>query len=105
MEDTALSINKIPVRLTSERWLHIVENHDDMAGFFVDVLETIENPQWIFEGFEGELWAMKRVTKSKVLLVIYRKSKEDGDGFVITAFFTTKIRKLFNRRVLWQQPL
>ena len=31
-ENIAYSINGVPIRLTAERWLHIVENHDDMAG-------------------------------------------------------------------------
>jgi hypothetical protein len=45
--DTVFSINNIPIRLTAERWLHIVENHDDMAGYYEDVLETLENPELI----------------------------------------------------------
>jgi hypothetical protein len=30
--DVAYSVDGVPVRLTSERWFHIVENHDDLAG-------------------------------------------------------------------------
>ena len=26
------SVNNVPIRLTDERWIHIVENHDDLAG-------------------------------------------------------------------------
>jgi len=53
--DVALSVNGVPVRLTSERWNHIVENHDDMAGYFYEVLETVSYPTWIFEGTDDEL--------------------------------------------------
>jgi hypothetical protein len=28
--DIAFSINRVPIRLTDERWRHIVENRDEM---------------------------------------------------------------------------
>lgn len=37
----ARSVNGVPIRLTYERWYHIVENHDELASYFHDVLETI----------------------------------------------------------------
>jgi hypothetical protein len=52
----AYSINNVPIRLTHERWFHIVENHD---GY---------------------------------LNVIYRELSTT-DGFIITAFFTSKINR------------
>ncbi len=36
--DIATSVKGVPIRLTSERWYHIVENHDDMAGHYDDVI-------------------------------------------------------------------
>jgi hypothetical protein len=30
--DIAISKAGVPIRLTDERWHHIVENHDDLAG-------------------------------------------------------------------------
>jgi hypothetical protein len=30
--DIAISKTGVPVRLSDERWYHIVENHDDVAG-------------------------------------------------------------------------
>jgi len=104
MTNIALSVNDIPIRLTSERWRHIVENHDDMAGYYYDVLEAVANPTWVLEGDEDELWAIKLVSKRKAFLVIYKESKELNEGFIITAFITTKIRKLLKRRIIWQQP-
>ena len=32
--DQAVSRNGVPIRLTEERWFHIVENHDDLAGYY-----------------------------------------------------------------------
>ncbi len=48
--DIAYSVNNIPIRLTAERWYHIVENHDDVAGHYDDVLLTIESPDFIIRG-------------------------------------------------------
>ena len=97
------SVNKIPIRITAERWSHIVENHDDIAGYYYDVLETVNKPTWVFDGDEDELWAVKLIPEKKAILVIYREFKEQNDGFIITAFFTKKIKKLLKRKILWQQ--
>jgi len=103
MSNITYSVNNLPVRLTDERWTHIVESHDDMAGYYFDVLETIANPTWIFVGDEvDELWAVKRISERKAMLVIYKESKDKKDSFIITAFFTTQIRKLLRRKIIWQ---
>lgn len=103
MTDITYSVNSTPIRLTDERWTHIVENHDDMAGYYFDVLETVANPGWVLEGDYDELWAVKLISKRKAMIVIYKEPREQNDGFIITAFFTTKVRKLLIRRILWQQ--
>lgn len=48
--DRVRSRGGVPIRLTEERWFHIVENHDDLAGHYDDVLETVENPEVILQG-------------------------------------------------------
>lgn len=74
-----------------------------MAGYYYEVLETVENPKWIFEGDEDDIWAVKLISERKALLVIYKESIEENDGFIITAFLTTKLKKLLRRKILWQQ--
>ena len=37
--ETATSVNGVPIRLTSERWSHIMEEHDDLDGYQNDCLE------------------------------------------------------------------
>ena len=103
MTNITYSVNDVPIRLTDERWTHIVENHDDIAGYYFDVLETVTNPTWVLQGDEDELWAVKLISKRKAMLVIYKESKEQDDGFIVTAFFTTKTQKLSRRRIIWQQ--
>ena len=94
MTNSAYSVNGVPIRLTAERWTHIVENHDDMAGYRFDVLETVANPVTVFRGDGDELWAVKLISERKVILVIYKELERENDDFIITAFFTTKIQKL-----------
>lgn len=68
--DIAISRNGVPIRLTEERWFHIVENHDDVAGHYDDVLDTVENPDLIKDGYRGALIAVRRVGRKKYLAVI-----------------------------------
>jgi hypothetical protein len=99
--DTARSKNGVPIRLPEERWLHITESHSEMAGFYSDVLETVESPDAIFEGGSGELLAVRRVQIDKYLVVVYKEvSKEDG--FLITAFLTRKRGQLERRSKVWE---
>ena len=48
--DTVISKAGVPIRLTDERWFHIVENHDDLAGYYDQVLEAVEDPDFILQG-------------------------------------------------------
>lgn len=99
--DVIKSKNSVPIRLTAERWLHIIENHDDLAGYYDEVLNTIEEPDYIIKGYKGAFVALKEVKKDKFLTVIYKEiSKEDG--FVVTSYFTSKI-KLEREAILWQK--
>ncbi|HSU49383.1 MAG TPA: hypothetical protein VLJ41_02290 [Segetibacter sp.] len=43
--DIAISKNTVPIRLTEERWYHISTGHPEVAAYYFEILETIENPQ------------------------------------------------------------
>lgn len=101
MNDTARSINGVPIRLTDERWRHIVEHHDDLAGHFHDVLDTIATPDAVYDGDAGEQLATAAARGLRFLVVVYREVTAD-DGFVITAFFTSRIRQIERRRLIWK---
>jgi hypothetical protein len=45
--DVARSRNNVPIRLTEERWFHITEEHSEMAGYYFEVLETVEESEVI----------------------------------------------------------
>lgn len=67
----------VPIRLTDERWYHIVENHDDLAGYYDQVLETVENPDYILSGGGGALIAAKGIASpdySPILTISCQRS-------------------------------
>jgi len=97
--DIAFSIEGVPVRLTTERWFHIVENHDELAGYYDNVLETIEQPQWILRGHNGAFVAVQNYGHRRYLSVIDRQVSAD-DGFVITAYFTTDLDR---EKIVWKR--
>ena len=57
--DLVISKGEVSIRLTEERWFHIVENHDDLAGYYDQVLDTVENPDFILTGYSGALIAVR----------------------------------------------
>jgi len=99
--DIVYSKNNVPIRLTDERWIHITENHDDLAGYYDDILGTIEEPDCIIKGYHEALIALKKFNDTMYLAVVYKEINEK-DGFIITAYFTSKIR-LEKEEVLWQR--
>ena len=97
--EIAYSVNRVPIRLTDERWSHIVNAHDDLAGYDNDCLQVIEDPELILAGRHGSLKAVKSYGHNRYLVVVYREIDAD-DGFVITAYF---VRKLNRRHVVWRR--
>jgi hypothetical protein len=95
--DIAYSVNGVPIRLTDERWGHIVNNHDDLAGYDEDCLRVIESPDLVLAGTRGSLKAVKGYGKSKYLVFVYREVSDEG-GFVITAYF---VRRINRKQVVW----
>lgn len=95
--DVVPSVNGVPIRLTAERWMHVVEARDELAGRAQEVLGVVESPDWVTRGYRGSLVAWKGYGRKGYLTVIY---KEIGttDGFIITAFFTKKPKK---RNKVW----
>jgi hypothetical protein len=96
--DTAYSVNGVPIRLSYERWYHIVENHDDLASTFHEVLDAIEKPDFVVRGSHGALKAVKGMGRARWMVVVYREVSRQ-DGFVITAYLLSKRPK---GEVVWR---
>ena len=97
--DIARSVNGVPIRLTSERWLHIVENHDEVAGYYDDVLLVVESPDIVLRGYRGSLIAVRGYGRKRYLMVIYRELSRE-DGFVITAYFSSDFDR---KKTVWKR--
>jgi hypothetical protein len=101
MMEIVYSVNKVPIRLTEERWFHIAEEHNELAGYYFDVLETVKKPQVIYSGKEGALIAIKSLEEGDKNLVVIYKELEQTDGFIITAFLSHKVEKMKRRKQIW----
>lgn len=97
---TGRSKNGVPIRLTEERWGHIMDEHRELEGLELAVLEAVSDPERVLTGGAGELLAVRTHEPGKWLVVAYREVGDD-DGFVITAFLTRRFRSLDRRTQLW----
>ncbi len=95
-----ISINRVSIRLEKERWIHIVEAHNDVAGMMDDVLAAVSEPDRVLEGWEGELLAVRMIDAVKAIVVVYRENN-DKDGFIITAYITKRLSWLDRRKTVW----
>ena len=99
MSYTTTSINGISIRLTKERWGHIVEEHAELDGMMDTVLLTVNSPEIVLAGNSGEFLAVRKFEPKKYLVVPYREF--NNDGFIITAFLTRRIHSLQRRKQIW----
>ncbi|MGK7933512.1 MAG: hypothetical protein AB4041_19050 [Microcystaceae cyanobacterium] len=99
MNVNTVSQNGVLIRLTQERWEHIINGHSELSSYQTEILETIRYPERILEGNKMELLAIKQVTSGKYLVVVYRELLDDG--FIITAYLTRRLHSLTKRKQLW----
>ena len=66
---TSLSINGVPIRLTEERWDHIIESHPELSAFCETILDAIEDPDYILRGTHGAYVAVVQIGKNAFLHV------------------------------------
>ena len=100
MTITVTSRGDVPIRLTAERWAHIVEEHCELAGMREEVMESVADPERVLAGHTGELFAVRMVETGKALVVVYREV-DPGDGFIITAFLTRRLASIERRKQVW----
>jgi hypothetical protein len=91
------SVNGVPIRLTDERWGHIVDNKPYMYAFEEAVPQAIEAPTCVLQGYAGSLIAVLGLGRNRFLHVVYREVSAD-DGFVITAYMAQRYNR---RQVIW----
>jgi len=95
--DIAFSINDVPIRLTDERWDHIVSNKPYLLDYELVVLRAVEEPVVILRGYAGALVAVLPLGRDRFLHVVYKEVNRE-DGFIVTAFIVRNYRR---NQVLW----
>lgn len=101
---TVLSKNKIPIRLTHERWLHIIASHLEIDPTdYKTIMNVIKNPDIILKGDTGEFLAVKKRARKNMWFVVPYKEIDKTDGFVLTAYLTTNISWLLQRELIWNK--
>jgi hypothetical protein len=63
----------------------------------IRVLDAIECPTWVLQGYAGAFVAILALAKQEYLHVIYREMNRI-DGFIVTAFIARKVNK---RAIIW----
>jgi len=88
------------IRLTDERWQHIIERHPEVEKHLVKIQSTIQNPDIIVKNRynQSERYYhryFKSLTNYLIVIIEYEKN------FVITTFISRKIKK---GEILWKKP-
>src|ERR1041384_5194533 len=95
---TVYSINNVPIRLTDERWEHIVDRHPYMTTYYETMLAAVEGPEYILRGQRGTLQAVVSLSRRSFLHVMYRELHSD-DGFIISAYIKPRLNR---RLIIWR---
>lgn len=93
------SVNGVPIRLTDERWEHILARRPNMASFIETVLDAIEDPEYILRGHKGTLIAVTHLGEHSYLNVVYRELSQT-DGFILTARIEPELHK---SKIIWRR--
>ena len=103
--DLAISKNDVSIRLTTERWLHITLGHPEIADYYYEILETIEDPELIYQGDKDAKIAIRKFQDrvDKFVVVVYKEINLK-DGFIITAYFSNNKQEFKKKEILWKQP-
>ena len=82
------------IHLSDERWKHIVTEHSVLANKIEDIKDVLSNPLFVGKSKYDEnvkYYYKYHKSLSKYLMVSVKYL--NGEGFVITAFYTSKLEK------------
>ena len=95
----AESINGVPIRLTEERWEHILDSHPELASYRETLLDAVANPDYILASRRGALAAVV-VLGRKAFLHVFYVEKSRHDGFIISAWMKERMDKT---KIVWRK--
>ncbi len=93
------SVNGVPIRLTDERWEHILDSHPELASYRETVLDAVENPDYILASRRGAFAAVV-VLGRKAFLHVFYIEKDRHDGFILSAWMK---RKMDKGKIVWRK--
>jgi len=101
-----LSPDGAKLRLTRSSWKHITTEHPEMRPYLARILKAAQSPDLIAMGAKGELKAIKWFEDlhvgPKYIVAVYRKT-DVKEGFIVTAYVTSDLRRTCKRGVLWRK--
>src|SRR5436309_1258459 len=95
----AYSVNGVPIRLTEERWEHILDSHPELASYRETLLDAVGNPDYILASRRGAL-AGVIVLGPKAFLHVFYVEKSRKDGFILSARVEEKMDKA---KIVWRK--
>ena len=95
----AESINGVPIRLTEERWEHILDSHPELASYRETILDAVENPDYILASRRRALAAVV-VLGGRAFLHVFYVEKSRRDGFILSAYLEEEIDKA---KIVWRK--
>jgi len=100
------SVNHVRIRLTEERWRHIVARHPEIELHRDRVLEAVKDPDFVAKGLHGELKAVRLSIDlpmgARYVVVVYREVSAK-DGFIITARVGSGVANVIKGGVIWRK--
>lgn len=82
------------IHLSKERWNHILLEHPDISDKLEEIKQILEKPDVVMpHKFDISMRNYYKYYKSEKSYFMISVKYLNGDGFVATAFYTTKITK------------
>jgi hypothetical protein len=82
------------IRLTKRQWIHIITKHPDLFEKEEKIKETLEKPEIILmHKFDRNTRNYCKYDKNEKAYLLVAVRYLNGEGFVITSFYTRKIKK------------
>jgi hypothetical protein len=100
----AKSVNGVDIRLTPERVKHILSNHPELDGLIELLRYVVQVPDSVHAGNNKELLAIKYIKEiDKSIVVVYRELSinQEQDGFIVTAYLTSRPESVTKRMQIW----
>lgn len=82
------------IHLSKERWKHIILKHPDLNNKLEEIRQVLENPDFVVpHKFDNSMRNYFRYYKTEKQYLLVSVKYLNGNGFIATTFFTTKITK------------